>query len=225
MQFAKGRIRPSPGAHATCPCCDKEVIAHCGEVMAWHWAHRSADCDPWSEPESQWHLNWKERLASIGAMTEVVCNNHRADAIIYNPDNPKKGVVIELQNSSISAAEIIEREKFYGNMVWMVNAEDFQDNLIFKPKDNYYTFRWKHPRPSWYSAKKPVLLVDDDTDTCFLIKKIYPHISKGEIAWDEQGYEYECRAKPCAGWGIKLDSQYNELGELAPYLKSLADIQ
>lgn len=31
--------------------------------MAWHWAHNKASSfDPWSESETEWHSNWKDRF-------------------------------------------------------------------------------------------------------------------------------------------------------------------
>jgi len=38
-----------------CPLCEKPVIAHCRERYVWHWKHQGS-CDPWSEPETEWHL-------------------------------------------------------------------------------------------------------------------------------------------------------------------------
>ena len=43
MQFAliEGkRCAPTKGAAATCPGCGADMIARCGEVKTWHWAHR-----------------------------------------------------------------------------------------------------------------------------------------------------------------------------------------
>jgi competence CoiA-like predicted nuclease len=40
-------------------------------------------------------------------------------------------VVVELQNSHISADEIRTRERFYGErLVWIVNAADFAERLL-----------------------------------------------------------------------------------------------
>lgn len=49
--------RPQRGGK--CPGCSGDLIAKCGEINAWHWAHRANDCDPWHEPESEWHIGWK----------------------------------------------------------------------------------------------------------------------------------------------------------------------
>ena len=49
------RVRATPGGCATCPMCGGKVIAKCGDIMSWHWAHEASDCDTWSEGESDWH--------------------------------------------------------------------------------------------------------------------------------------------------------------------------
>jgi competence protein CoiA len=110
------RRRPSPGWRGCCPQCGEPVLAKCGEHKAWHWAHKSADCDPWSEGESAWHQGWKNYFPE--EWREVTMGDHRAD--LLTPLG-----VIELQNSPISSETIREREAFYGRMVWIVNAERF----------------------------------------------------------------------------------------------------
>ena len=96
------RVEASPGQTASCPVCGDDVVSKCGQVKVWHWAHKSADCDHWSEPESEWHKNWKNKFPI--QWQEVVIGKHRADI-----KTPSK--VIEIQASSISSSEIIERER------------------------------------------------------------------------------------------------------------------
>jgi len=110
------RSQAQPGLTATCPGCGGEVLAKCGELVQWHWAHRNSECDPWSEPESAWHLNWKNRFPA--EWQERVIGDHRADVL-----TPKG--VIEFQKSTISTKTICEREQFYGRMVWVVDASGF----------------------------------------------------------------------------------------------------
>lgn len=158
------------GITATCPCCDSYVTPKCGSVVAWHWAHQSLDCDPWSEPESEWHREWKRCFPE--AWQEVKIGEHRADVKTPN-------LVIELQNSQISPETIQERECFYGKMVWVVNAAEF--NLDIRQRQGYATFRWKWPRKSWWSAGKP-LFFDLGHEGILEVKKIY-------------------HRTPCGGWG------------------------
>lgn len=105
-----------------CPQCGSEVIAKCGSQKVWHWAHTALDCDHWTEPESLWHKNWKEIVPRENR--EITIGAHRADIRLNS------GLVIELQNSSISASEIREREDFYDNMIWIFNGTKFTKNCI-----------------------------------------------------------------------------------------------
>lgn len=156
----------------TCPLCDGPVIAKCGEVNIWHWAHRTADCDPWAEPMSQWHLDWQQLVPQD--RREVVIANHRAD--ILTP----RGLVVEIQRSPLSTADITERETHYtkhcGGMVWIFDvAEAAGPNQgqpwgkpeqtprlhVIAPKHaetDYRTFRWSHARKSIGACTHPVFL-------------------------------------------------------------------
>jgi hypothetical protein len=111
-----GKTLAQPGVSGTCPMCGKEVVPKCGEIVSWHWAHKARDCDSWGEPESEWHMGWKDRFPP--SWQEVTMGPHRADVLT------PRGVV-EFQRSAISGAEIREREQFYGKMIWVVDATDF----------------------------------------------------------------------------------------------------
>jgi competence protein CoiA len=144
-----GRATASPKAKGTCPLCESELIAKCGEHVTWHWAHKSKDCDSWSEPESEWHREWKNQFPAF--MQEVVIGPHRADVQV------PRGIV-EFQRSSISSAEIRKRENFYGRMAWVVDASEFwlmsHDKYGETLPDG--TARWLWARKSWLTAEKPV---------------------------------------------------------------------
>jgi len=146
----KNRIYPSPNLEGYCPICSEKLIPKCGTIKVWHWSHQNkTDCDNWYEPETIWHKEWKDQFDIKNR--EVVIGKHRAD-IFYN------NLVIELQNSSISAEEIIERENFYKNMLWILNGSSLGKNILLKYKEekNYYTFRWKHPPKSWWVSEKQI---------------------------------------------------------------------
>lgn len=117
-----------PGATALCPGCHAPVIAKCGDVMPWHWSHMPgalAECDSWTEPETEWHLNWKMRALDAGCEVEVTMREgtdwHRAD--IVRPD----GVIVEVQHSGLGIGEAHERETFYraqGGLIWVFDARE-----------------------------------------------------------------------------------------------------
>ena len=147
------KVQASKGMEAVCPVCLEPVLARCGRIKIHHWAHvADLDCDQWTEPETEWHRDWKAQFDS--RFVEVPMGPHRADL------RNGKGVVIELQNSNISPAEIQEREQFYGNMVWVVNAALFADRFFLTRQmgPNIFSFKWKNMRPSWLAARKPVYL-------------------------------------------------------------------
>lgn len=176
------RITAAPHLEAVCPQCHKAVKPKCGAIVSWHWAHLANDCDPWAEPESEWHINWKNVFPSD--WQEVVIGAHRADV-----KTPR--IVVEFQSSSISQGTIIERESHYGDMVWVVNASKFWDNLRMRNKGEIVTFRWLRPRLSWLAAKKPLFLDPGGGRLLLRIGKLYP----------PEPAEYGFYAKPCAGWG------------------------
>lgn len=156
--FNDRMIRATPDSKAQkltaiCPCCETRMVAHCGKVLVWHWAHENKkDCDPWHEGESEWHVGWKTRVPSN--WVEVVIGSHRAD--IQRPD----GLVIELQHSYISAEDIAIREEFYGRMVWLFDATDLyqRQRMRFRWCRDGVKFSLSHPKKSWFHVTKPMYL-------------------------------------------------------------------
>lgn len=124
-----------PGTRAACPACDRPTIAKCGPLVTWHWAHEAADCDPWAEPESAWHLAWK----AAALHSEVVMRRdgtcHRADIVTTD------GRVVELQSTYLPVDQIRAREAFYGpSMVWLYRAT-WIDRLHFGHRGGFW---WRH---------------------------------------------------------------------------------
>lgn len=189
----KKKVRASPKEIAICPLCEQEVIAKCGNIKVWHWSHKQDfECDTFGEPETEWHKEWKdyfpkecqEVVLEHPVFSEDGCSfpkKHRAD--VYTLDEE----VIELQNSPITPEQIIEREEFYDNMVWIINGKNLCGGMNLRIKDGYLTFRWKHPSQSWWYAKKNIY-IDFGLENLFLIKKIYPKL-------------------PCGGWGILVNKE------------------
>ena len=134
MQFANSvvgkKIRAFSNGRAICPTCSSSLIAKCGELNIWHWAHESRDdCDSWNyEPKTEWHTKWQKLFGEDH--TEVFIKQfgecHRADIVT------KSGLVIEIQNSAISPSEIYSREEFYEKMIWVINSKEFKHQFIIK---------------------------------------------------------------------------------------------
>lgn len=162
-----------PGNAGRCPQCASGVIAKCGRVNAWHWAHRAADCDTWSEPLTKWHADWQSRFPV--EWREVVIGNHRADVRLPS------GQVIEFQHSALSVDEIGQRERHYGpRMVWVFDAVApyAAQRLTLRRNSNngrrvYHTFRWRHPRRSLMACQRRVYL-DIGEGSLLELRKLHP---------------------------------------------------
>jgi competence protein CoiA len=123
MKFAEihgERSEALPGTSAECPVCGDSVIAKCGDHKAWHWAHRGVrNCDPWWEPETEWHRDWKNRFPAH--WQEIIRKadtgeKHVADVMT------ERGVTLEFQHSALRREERDAREAYYQNMVWVVDG-------------------------------------------------------------------------------------------------------
>ncbi len=149
---ALGRVEASPDLEGTCPACGQPCRPKCGQVMVWHWAHHAhADCDPWAEPITEWHLGWQRAVPP--ERREVVIGPHRADIVTAS------GGVVEIQHSPVSPAVIVKREEFYGErMAWIFDAT--QADITVRPSGSSgkVQFRWKSPRWSAGACRKLMLL-------------------------------------------------------------------
>lgn len=174
------RVSAVPGANAACPSCGGDLVPKCGRIVAWHWAHKAKDCDAWSEGESAWHLGWK--MLAPHERCEVVRGPHRADIVGLG------GGVVELQHSAISVDEILERERFYGKMVWLFDASEFRKNLSLRARGDFISFRWRWPRKSLLAVTKP-LFFDFGDGHLLEVRKLGEYV-------------------PLGGWGYHRSQQW-----------------
>jgi len=147
--FRRGRGR--------CPDCDAPVLAKCGPIVVWHWAHEAgADCPFEHEPETEWHRAWKARFPI--ELVEQRVGARRVDVLL--PD----GTAVEFQHSSIAVDEIRRREWATPRMTWVfdvraaVAAGRFMLRRPGESAGDYRTFRWCHPRKTIGTCSKRVLL-------------------------------------------------------------------
>lgn len=126
------RSLPTPRAAGNCQICGRPAIAKCGEHVAWHWAHAGRRvCDPWWENEGPWHRAWKECFPL--ECREIIAHDPNGEKHIADL-KLRSGLVIELQHSQMPPDELRSREQFYGNMIWIVDAVPFLQNLtVFDP--------------------------------------------------------------------------------------------
>ena len=123
MKFAKvdgQRREAEKGLAGECPACSRPLVAHCGEVRIWHWAHRGArTCDPWWENEGEWHRRWKGLFPE--SWQEVVHSDANGTKHIADIKT-ERGWAIEFQHSHISPEERRSRDAFYGQIIWVVDG-------------------------------------------------------------------------------------------------------
>lgn len=185
MEFALSedgvRIKATKTAEGFCDMCGKPLIPKCGSIYKHHWAHKAGkDCDPWWEPESDWHRNWKNLVDETFREIVIQKNGvkHRADICLLS------GIVVELQNSPLSFDERCEREAFYENMIWIIHLPKAKIELIeycYEKDlfDDYYAQikninEWisQPPHPS------PIFLDFDDDGKIFHITEFDEYSSK-----------------------------------------------
>jgi hypothetical protein len=123
MKFAvvgEERREAQPGLSGKCPVCSNAMIAKCGEIKVPHWAHRAIrNCDPWWEPETDWHRAWKDQFPEH--WQEFIQQAEDGERHIADVKT-EYGVVVEFQHSFLRRDERESREKFYQKMVWVVNG-------------------------------------------------------------------------------------------------------
>ncbi|MYA17632.1 MAG: CoiA-like domain protein [Gemmatimonadales bacterium] len=115
------------GLAAICPGCGAPMVAKCGPRVIHHWAHKArSNCDPWWENETDWHREWKSHFPE--ECREV---SHTApDGEIHRADiKTPTGIVIEVQHSALSDEEREARERFYGNLIWILDGRPFRKSF------------------------------------------------------------------------------------------------
>ncbi len=171
------KVQATPGSRARCPLCNCLMIARCGEINAWHWAHEATEaCDQWAEAESDWHYEWKRLMPTEQVEITIEKDGERHCAPIVRID----GTIVELRATYISPEDIRAREAFYApkRMVWLFDARDAAEDgpdgprLELRPRDDIHTFRWKHPKKHTAYAHAPALLDLGDTGV-FQLRKLH----------------------------------------------------
>lgn len=117
MQFAidENGIRTSinnsiKGKPYKCPCCGSEVIQKKGDIMIWHFAHKSlADCVDYYDHKGEWHRAMQELFPEKNreVYEKTFMYRHIFDVLT------DKGRIIEFQHSPISQNDFEDRTHHY----------------------------------------------------------------------------------------------------------------
>lgn len=121
------RQEAQPNLSGKCRICDDRMVAKCGEIRIWHWAHLGKrKCDRWWEPETEWHRGWKNRFPVDWQEVPQNAENgekHIADVMTDH------GWVLEFQHSHIPPEERRSRNAFHRKLVWVVDGTRREQDL------------------------------------------------------------------------------------------------
>lgn len=129
-----------------CELCHGQLRARKGDVRVPHWAHVSRDvCDSWHESKGPWHIAWQNEFPEEWRECLIVKDQDRHIADIRT----KHGLVIEFQHSAMNRDEQEAREKFYGNMIWVVDGKRLKNDwarLEKNAKNKLWTIKSQGPQ-------------------------------------------------------------------------------
>lgn len=135
-----------------------EMVFADGKVRAKYFRHKSEQQDCRCSGKTDWHLLWQ--LMCKRTAIEIP---YKADGrIVHVADIVNNGMVIEIQHSNISEEDVAEREKFYGNMIWIVDGTNCDYGIC----NEYATVSAKGFA---FLMKKPVFI---DTGK-FIIERVF----------------------------------------------------
>src|SRR5258708_3935261 len=172
------------GLELTCPTCSAFLIVKCGAIKAWHFAHISDSCrNSWYQPMTPWHSAWQSNFPD--ECQEVIIINE--EGIKHIADVKINGLVIEFQHYRLSNTQISEREKFYVNMIWVVEELTVMSEYFDKPyyNDNDETLRLNRDKGGVFTLKVSKNSLIDNPNKCIL--EFYKYI---EIIKQQEEFEY-----------------------------------
>ena len=125
MRFAlingqRHEAQPNLVAKCPIPTCDRPMVAKCGELRIWHWAHQGKrSCDPWWENKTEWHVKWQGEFPD--AWQEIVHHAETGEKHIADVKTDR-GWFIEFQHSYLKPEERRARDAFYRRVIWVVDG-------------------------------------------------------------------------------------------------------
>lgn len=201
--------------------CAGPMVAKCGEMRVWHWAHKSRRaCDPWWEREGEWHRAWKNEFP--GSWQEVMHRAENGEKHIADVTTDS-GWTIEFQHSFLNPEERRSRNAFYQQLIWIV------DGSRRKMDRKRFNDAWNHGLPlasnspvrrvpsdmcpllrEWVNTGAPVLLdFGDDTPLWWLLAK------------GSGGYAYVAPFSKADFLAIHLDGTAKIAGDFQSFVNEL----
>lgn len=114
------RMEAIKGGKGSCPSCNSELIAKCGDMNINHWAHKGTrNCDTWWENETEWHRSWKNKFPK--EWQEIVHFSDSGEKHIADVKTTHDWIV-EFQHSYLKPTERNSRNSFYKKLVWVVDG-------------------------------------------------------------------------------------------------------
>lgn len=164
-------IEATPKSIAVCPLCEQEVTSKCGNIKIWHWAHM-VKCPHETEPETEWHREWKKSALAVGGKVEVPIKNHVG--IMRKADIVLNRRVIELQHSNIDVREIIARSDFYVGQKYRVDwVIDYTRNHFISIENNIIIANGNHRKTfDCLFGRLYGNIIFDIGDSVFIAKKL-----------------------------------------------------
>lgn len=192
MKFAfvnNEKSEAQKGLKGICPICGENVIAKCGTKKINHWAHcNKTKCDVWKEHETAWHREWKNNFPND--WQEVITRDKKTGEKHIADVRTPSGIVLEFQHSPIDPKEQSSREKYYQNLIWIVDCskvndkkriqKEINENAIREilPNDGIWMIRNEDEYLPGHWCNRPVMVIydykDNNDDRLLLCK--YPGI-------------------------------------------------
>jgi len=163
------RVSAKPEVVAFCQNCGEEVVAKCGEINIWHFAHKTTNDCFGGEGESLWHEYWK------GMFPEECREFLRYDKYLEYKiaDVAYCEIVLEYQTNLPDVDEIEFRQEFWQDLgykfKWVIKNNDqfFKHLKKISVEDVYNVYKFKRPIKKFAYLNTPFYI---DLENGFLIK-------------------------------------------------------
>lgn len=122
---------------STCPQCGGELVAKRGEIMTWHWAHKSNSCR-YGSGISEWHLCWTHGHHQAGFPVEYRHTMKDGTAYVFDACHPEAMLVYEFVHS-LSDSYLYKHEDMLKagiHPVWILDGDMFKAKYARKLRGN-----------------------------------------------------------------------------------------